>query len=386
MSFDIALKLLNERSWKPVPLAEPIPVSSLPTPALLIDESALDRNIERMATFVAARGKGARPHGKTHKCPVIASRQIEAGAVGICAAKVSEAAVFVNAGVEPVLITSPVTTPAKAALIVALARKGRVSVVVDGPLALQVLREAASPDAEVGVLVDIDVDMGRTGCRDPDQVLELAESIETTPGLRYEGVQHYAGHLMHVEGHQNRRRKSTALWEQVAGVVDRLRQNGLPPEVVTGGGTGTYDIDTDIEAVTDVQVGSYVFMDHEYRIIGGARGEVFDDFEVALTVAATAISKPLNSAVTVDAGYKAFASDTVAPEPMHLAGARYRFAGDEHGVVIPAAGSQEPLLGEVHQFITSHCDPTVNLYDHYWVHRDGLAHSIWPVAARGCSW
>ncbi len=386
MSFDVALKLLDERSWKPVPLADPIPLTSLPTPALLIDERALDRNIERMAAFAASRGKGVRPHGKTHKCPVIAARQMEAGAVGICAAKVSEAAVFINAGVQPVLITSPVVTAAKAALIVALARRGRVSVVVDGPLALQVLIEAADPDVEVGVLVDVDVDMGRTGCRDPVRVLELAETIEASPGLRYEGVQHYAGHLMHVEGHEKRRRKSTALWAQVAEVVDHLKRNGLAPEVVTGSGTGTYDIDTNIEVVTDLQVGSYVFMDHEYRLIGGARGEVFDDFEVALTVAATAISRPLDAAVTVDAGYKAFASDTVAPEPMDIAGARYRFAGDEHGVVIPPAGSQEPLLGKVHQFITPHCDPTVNLYDHYWVHRDGLAHSIWPVAARGCSW
>ncbi len=353
---------------------------------MLIDERALDRNIERMAAFAASRGKGVRPHGKTHKCPVIAARQMEAGAVGICAAKVSEAAVFINAGVQPVLITSPVVTAAKAALIVALARRGRVSVVVDGPLALQVLIEAADPDVEVGVLVDVDVDMGRTGCRDPVRVLELAETIEASPGLRYEGVQHYAGHLMHVEGHEKRRRKSTALWAQVAEVVDHLKRNGLAPEVVTGSGTGTYDIDTNIEVVTDLQVGSYVFMDHEYRLIGGARGEVFDDFEVALTVAATAISRPLDAAVTVDAGYKAFASDTVAPEPMDIAGARYRFAGDEHGVVIPPAGSQEPLLGKVHQFITPHCDPTVNLYDHYWVHRDGLAHSIWPVAARGCSW
>ncbi len=386
MSFDVALKLLNERTWEEVPLAEPVPLGLLPTPALLIDERALDRNIERMAAFVASRGKGARPHGKTHKCPLIAARQIEAGAVGVCAAKVSEAAVFLNAGVEPVLITSPVTSAAKAEMIVALAGKGRVSVVVDGPMALQVLGETARPDAEVGVLIDIDVDMGRTGCRDPDRVLELAEAVEATPGLRYEGVQHYAGHLMHVEGHENRRQKSTALWERVAGIIDRLERNGFSPEVVTGGGTGTYDIDTDIGVVTDIQVGSYVFMDHEYRIIGGARGELFDDFEVALTVAATAISKPLERAVTVDAGYKAFASDTVAPEPMHIPGARYRFAGDEHGIVIPAAGSQEPLLGEVHQFITPHCDPTVNLYDHYWVHRDGMAHSIWPVAARGCTW
>lgn len=386
MSFDVALQLLNDRSWEPVRLVEPIPLEALPTPALLIDEGALDRNIERMASFVAAKGKGIRPHGKTHKCPVIAARQMQAGAVGICAAKVSEAVVFINAGVHPVLITSPVTSPAKAQIIVALAERGPVSVVVDSEVSLQALKQAAHPEREVGVLVDVDVDMGRTGCRDFERVLEIAEVIETSEGLRYEGIQHYAGHLMHVAGHESRRLKSTALWEQVAALIDRLEQAGLAPEVVTGGGTGTYDIDSDIGAVTDVQVGSYVFMDQEYRIIGGARGELFDDFEISLTVAATAISKPLERAVTVDAGYKAFASDTVAPEPMHIPGARYRFAGDEHGIIIPAAGSQEPLLGEVHQFITPHCDPTVNLYDHYWVHRDGMAHSIWPVAARGCTW
>jgi D-serine deaminase-like pyridoxal phosphate-dependent protein len=138
--------------------------------------------------------------------------------------------------------------------------------------------------------------------------------------------------------------------------------------------------------ITDLQVGSYIFMDQEYRLIGGEQGGMFDDFEVALSVVTTAISQPLANAITVDGGYKAFASDTVNPEPMNLEGARFRFGGDEHGIVILPQGNNSSLLGEALRFITPHCDPTVNLYDYYWVHRDGEAHSMWPIAARGCSW
>ena len=156
--------------------------------------------------------------------------------------------------------------------------------------------------------------------------------------------------------------------------------------VVTGGGTGTYDIDCDVPLVTDLQVGSYVFMDEEYRRIGSRSGARFDDFEVALTVAATAISQPRDGALTVDAGFKAFASDTVNPEPLDLPGTQYRFAGDEHGVLLLRTPTQEPLLGTVQRFVTPHCDPTVNLYDWYWICRDGLVTELWPIAARGCSW
>src|SRR5690606_4905003 len=137
---------------------------------------------------------------------------------------------------------------------------------------------------------------------------------------------------------------------------------------------------------TDLQVGSYLFMDQEYRVIGGRSGSTFDDFEVALVVAATAISQPREGTITVDAGFKAFASDTVRPVPLDLPDTEYRFAGDEHGVLLLGAPPQEPLLGTVQRFVTPHCDPTVNLYDWYWICRDGLATELWPIAARGCSW
>ena len=386
MPYSFAVQNLLARPSEPVRLEQPVPIDALPTPALLLDEDAFERNIARMAEHLGAKGKGFRPHAKTHKCPVIASRQMAAGAVGVCAAKVSEAVVLVNAGISPVLITSPITSPEKGRVIADLADHSELSVVVDSELALRALEESLVDGTTLGVLVDVDVDMGRTGTRDLAEIQRLAERISDHAHMRFEGIQHYAGHLMHVEGYGPRRDRSLALWETVAAIVAALTDQGLPPTVVTGAGTGTYNIDCDVPCVTDLQVGSYIFMDQEYRLIGSVHGEVFDDFEVALSVATTAISQPLAKTITVDGGYKAFASDSVNPEPQSLAGARFRFGGDEHGIVILPEGNQEPLLGTVQRFVAPHCDPTVNLYDYYWVHRDGEAHSIWPIAARGCSW
>lgn len=390
-AFELAAGALRARPWQAHVLGEPVPVNALPTPALLLDLDALDRNLERMASFLGRRGKGFRPHAKTHKCPLIAARQLAAGAVGVCAAKVSEALVLTNAGIGRVLVTSPVVTAEKAQLLAALAQDAeQLDVVVDGDRGLELLQQAVAArgadDRELGVVIDVDVAMGRTGLRDRDGICRLAERAARAPGLSFRGIQHYAGHLMHVSPHAKRRERSLALWETVTGIVDALAAAGLPPSIVTGAGTGTYDIDSEVPCLTDLQVGSYIFMDQEYRLIGGRDGELFDDFEVALQVATTAISQPLAGMVTVDGGYKAFASDSVAPEPLDLAAARFRFAGDEHGVLVLDQGQQEPVLGSVQRFITPHCDPTVNLYDYYWICQDGQAVEVWPIAARGCSW
>ncbi len=384
--YDAVIAEITSRPTSAVNLTSAIPFEDLPTPALLLDEAALERNIEKMAEFLKGHGKGFRPHAKTHKCPEIARRQVGAGAVGICAAKVSEAVVLVNAGIRDVLITSGIMSPAKAAVVMELARNANLDIVVDSLSALDVLSTALIPDIELGVLIDLDVDMGRTGTRSDQTMLELAARISKQPGLRFRGVQHYAGHLMHIEGFTTRRDRSLDLWDKIADRVALLASEGFNCEVVTGCGTGTFNIDCEVEVVTDLQVGSYIFMDQEYRLIGGENSELFDDFEVSLTVATSAISQPLDTAVTVDGGFKVFASDTVNPEPLDLADARFRFGGDEHGILIFAKGTQQPTLGSVQRFITPHCDPTVNLHESYWVHRDDRVHTRWPISARGCSW
>ncbi|MEM9621804.1 MAG: DSD1 family PLP-dependent enzyme [Pseudomonadota bacterium] len=379
---------LRQRPNKPLQLDTGLPLEQLPTPALVINKPALQRNIATMASYLGQHGKGFRPHAKTHKCPLIAALQLQAGAEGICVAKVSEAVVMVEAGIEPLLITSPITTAAKAEVVGALAqRTTQLQIVVDSLAGLAALEAALPTDAQLGILIDLDINMGRTGVRDDGLVLSLLERLAANPQLNFVGFQHYAGHVMHVQGYSERRDKSLALWAQVEERLASLAAAGVTPKVVTGCGTGTYNIDVEVDAVTDLQVGSYIFMDEEYRLIGGIGQERFEDFEVSLTVACTTISAPTAKTITVDGGYKALASDTVAPVCDDLPGVKFRFAGDEHGVLIKPEGEQSLQLGQLVQVVTPHCDPTVNLHDYYWMQEeDGLVHSAWPISARGCSW
>lgn len=379
---------LRQRQFTPIELKKALAVEELPTPALVLNRAALMRNIEKMTTHLGAAGKGFRPHAKTHKCPIISKLQLDAGAVGVCVAKVSEAVVLLAAGVNTVLITSPVTTATKANVVGDLAVQGAsLSVVVDSEIGLDILLECLPQTAQLDVLVDLDAAMGRTGTRSESLMLRLVEKISADQRLTFAGCQHYAGHVMHVEGYEPRRELSLKLWATIEERLSWLSAQGIGVDIVTGSGTGTYDIDTEVASITDLQVGSYIFMDEEYCCIGSQSADRFDDFEVSLTIACTTISQPMDGAITVDGGFKSMASDTVFPVPYDLAATKFRFAGDEHGVLISKESMQSVKLGQVIQLVTPHCDPTVNLHDYYWVQEeDGLIHSCWPVSARGCTW
>ena len=387
----LAMSALRQRGAQAIELAQPINVDQVPTPALILNRQKFDANIEKMAQHMATHGKGFRPHAKTHKCPLIAQHQLQAGAVGVCVAKLSEGLALAYAGIQQILVTSPVTTATKAvALIELLQRASQVQVVVDSEHGLALLAEVLSQhqlEHTLGVLVDIDVAMGRTGNRDLPTIVRLAQQITAHAGMRFDGVQHYAGHLMHLPEYAQRKEKSLSLWQRVTEIIDHLSQQGFSCDVVTGGGTGTFDIDVEVGALTDMQVGSYIFMDEEYRQIAGLQSTRFDDFASSLTVACTTISEPTSKTMTVDGGYKAFASDSVDPVCDDLPEFRFKFAGDEHGVLIRPDNDQHLQLGQVIQFVVPHCDPTVNLHEYYWVQeRDGMIHSVWPITARGCSW
>ena len=388
MSMSFALDWVRSRPNQRRSLTEPVPVEALPTPALVLNRPAMQRNIARMAKFLGEHGKGFRPHAKTHKCPLICAEQLAAGAVGVCVAKLGEAAAMINAGISNVLITSPVTTPGKAGIVAELAGlSDDLHIVLDSAAGLKVLQSALGDRARLSGLIDLDVAMGRTGTRDVDLVLGLHEQIEADPRLLFRGVQHYAGHIMHIEDYQQRKEASLGLWERVADILTNLSDRGVHCDVITGCGTGTYDIDVEVPAITDLQVGSYIFMDEEYRQIGSATDSRFVDFESSLHVACSTISQPRSGTITVDGGYKAFASDSVAPVSDDLPGVSFHFAGDEHGVLVLPKGEQEVQLGQVLEFVVPHCDPTVNLHDFYWVQEeDGLIHSCWPITARGAAW
>ena len=378
---------VSAKEVSPVRLPEPRNLWDLPTPALLIDLDGMEANLKKMADFYRDKKAGIRPHTKTHKCPLIAKRQLELGAVGICTAKVSEAEVMVDSGIEKILVTSPVVTIDKIARVIRLAeRSADLHIVVDQPANVEDLNRAAeAAGLELGVYVDLNVGTDRTGIEMGDPAVELIELIGKSKSLRLAGIQAYGGHLQHKVGWKYRKRSSEDTLARALEVRHRAQKAGYDVPVFSVGGTGTYNVDCDIDGVTDVQVGSYLFMDVNYRNVGGKQGTVFDDFKPSLLVLATAISQPVKGRITIDAGIKAFATDKEPPQLLDIQGVSYSFGGDEHGVLQLKNPSRDIKLGDKVLLIASHCDPTVNLYDHYYPFRGETVEEIWPIAARGRS-
>jgi D-serine deaminase-like pyridoxal phosphate-dependent protein len=373
--------------YEPLVLAEPQNLWELPTPALLVDAEALEFNLNKMAEHYRGKDAKLRPHTKTHKCPILARKQLELGAVGVCAAKVSEAEVMVDAGIGDVLITSPVVTADKIDRVVNLAaRSSGVAIVVDQAQSVRDLNDAAAAkELRLNVVIDLNVGTDRTGVAMGKETVDLAEAIRKSPSLRFLGLQAYAGHIQHQVGWETRRDSSGATMARALEVKQSLERAGFEVPLLSGGGTGTYNIDSELDGVSDVQAGSYLFMDVNYRAVGGRSGAVFDDFRPSLLVMATAISQPARGQITIDAGYKAFATDKQVPELLDIEGVTYRWGGDEHGILQFDNPSREIKLGDRVLLIASHCDPTVNLYDYIHPFRGDRVEELWPIAARGCS-
>jgi 3-hydroxy-D-aspartate aldolase len=361
---------------------------SLNTPALVLDLDMLDRNIAEMAAFAKAHNVKLRPHSKTHKSADIARRQIKAGALGVCCAKLGEAEALAEGGIDSLHITSPVVTPQAVERLIALNVKVKeLMVVVDHPANAEVLAAAAAKAGKpLTVIVDIDPGIHRTGVATPDGVVELVKKITGLKSLKYAGVQFYCGSHQHILSFQERKQKIEERTEYLTGIIAKLEAAGLTPGIVTGSGTGTHYIDAKLGVFTELQVGSYVFMDHDYAVCD-LRGLDKPTFEQALQIDARVVSANTAGMATVDAGLKAMATEKGPPMILKGAadGATTRFMGDEHLAVIAPEGKAAPALGEQVILVPPHCDPTVNLYDDYYVVKGDTLVDIWPVTARGRS-
>ena len=360
----------------------------LPTPALLLDLDRFERNIQKMAAHVKAVGKKIRPHSKTHKCPEIAHRQIEAGAVGVCCAKVGEAEAMAAAGVRNLLITTEVVGAEKIGrLLRVLDRNPETLAVVDHPDNVRELDAAMGRAGRVlNVLVDVEVGGRRTGIPPGEPALDLARHVTGARHLNLRGLQGYAGHCAHVEGWAARRKSSHRWMERLMKTRALFERNGLPVEIVTGGSSGTFDIDVELEGLTELQSGSYCVMDIDYRRIGGKRGPAYDEFEMALTVLTTVVSRPGAELAIVDAGFKSFSTDRpFVPEAVEWPGLEYSWAGDEHGRLTIKDADRAPKLGDRIEFFPPHCDPTINLYDRIYAMRGATVEAEWAIAGRGRS-
>jgi len=359
--------------------------ADLPTPSLIVDLDALDGNIARMAEHAKSSGVDLRPHAKTHKTPEIAKRQLAAGAIGVCAATIREAEALQSAGIGGLLITGELVGPNKIARLVRLTRKAPDTMtVVDNAAHAEQLSEAAvASNVQLNVMIDVDPVGRRTGIAPGPGAVELGKTVDRLDGLRLRGVHGYSGSSSHVTGFSERTEHSTRYMTPVLESFEGMRKAGLPAEIMSGASTGTYNIDSQFDTMTELQVGSYVFMDVDYRRIGGRSGSVYTDFAPALTVLATVMSKNYDDIATLDAGLKAFATDRkFGPEPL-LEGVEYAFFGDEHGKLLLENAAKEVKLGDKVELIVPHCDPNANLYDRIYACRGDQVVEVWTVAARG---
>lgn len=348
------------------------------TPALVVDLDALDRNIATMRARAEAMGVALRPHAKSHKCVEIAQRLQRAGAIGASCATIEEAEAMARGGVTGILLTSPMVSDDQIARLGRLLARGAdVMAVVDHPRNVEAYGAAAkAAGRSMDVLVDFDFGMGRGGCIEIQDAVALAQMANAHKSLRFRGMQAYWGHLQQVMPLADRKTQCEVQHARLRAVIAALAGAGLRPEIVSGAGTGSHVIDGETGLFTELQPGSYLFLDSMYGKSVGS------PFEPSLFVATTVVSANRQNRVIVNGGFKAFATDGGKPEVVRGAPkeASYRFMGDEHGAL--DFEGEGPGLGGTVEFLTSHCDPTVNLYPAFHVVRGEDVIDIWPIAAR----
>ncbi len=349
-------------------------VEAVPTPALVVDVEALDHNLRLLADYFATRRAKLRPHFKSHKCVTLARRQLEAGnAVGITCAKLAEAEVLVAGGVKDILIANQVVGPEKAQRLAALNREATVRTAVDSPENIVELGAAAvSAGVTIGVLVEVDIGMRRCGVPAGEAVLALAHKVQKTRGLRFDGLQAYEGHLVTLPDFEERRRRVTEAMRPLAETREQLRRAGLECAIVSGGGTGTYEITGNLPVFNEIQAGSYALMDCSYK-------KVSPMFANALSILATIISVGKGYAVA-DVGLKGMGNEFGLPVVAGVPQAKTRSVAEEH---VPIDNFSAPVGAKV-RLIPSHGCTTCNLHRRMWVVRRDIVEAVWLIDGSGC--
>jgi len=353
-------------------------VEDLDTPALVINLDAMERNLELMAGLFSGFPSELRPHFKTHKSPVLAQLQLEYGAIGITCAKLGEAEVLVSGGIKDILIANQVVGPKKVARLVNLNAWADVKVAVETVENARHLNEAAlQRGLRVGVLIEVEVGNERAGVQDPEQAVELAQSITKLPGLELRGLMGYEGHAVIIPGRAERERVCKEAMTRLIAAVDEVRAAGIDVEIVSGGGTGTFDITGQFAGITEVQAGSYILMDARYAGLEGM------PFENAATVLTTVTSRPVPDRIVTDAGRKALSIDFGLPSIYGVDGIKTLSLSEEHGKFSLQDPSQDIAVGDKLHCLPTHICTNMDLHDRAYGVRGGRVEAIIDVAARG---
>ena len=354
--------------------------TELDTPALLIDLDKFESNIQTMAAYFTTVGAMLRPHMKTHKTPIIGHKQIAAGAIGVTCAKLGEAEAAIHAGIRDVLIANQIVGSHKIARLINLARHSEIMVAVDSVENVQAISEAASAkDANVRMLVEVNIGMDRCGVEPGKPALELANLIHQSPNVSFEGLMGYEGHTV---ANPNKSARDAAAREAIQLLVDTkgyLEKHDVSVSIMSGGGTGTFNITGSIPEMTEVQAGSYVFMDSTYRNVDG----VGEHFDCSLSVLATVVSRPSSDRIVVDTGLKVLAKEFGIPQPIDITGVEMTGLSEEHGKMLVSDENVSLNPGDKLEILPTHCCTTVNLHDRYYGIRNGIVESVWDIAARG---
>ena len=354
------------------------------TPALLVDLDAFESNLDRMAKQTSRLGIQLRPHAKTHKCAAIAHQQILRGAIGVCCQKVSEAEALVWTGVGNVLITNEVVDRHKLERLAAVAKRATLAVCVDHPDNVDSLGEvAARCDAHIDVLIELNVGGDRCGVEPDESALFLMDRILSFRNLHFRGLQAYQGRAQHLRTYEERKRAIQQSTLVARRTVELFSQRGILCDVIAGGGTGTYAFEMESGLYNELQPGSYIFMDVDYRRNSNEGRTNAGEFRQSLFVYTQVMSVPGRNYAIVDAGLKALAFDSGMPEVLDMPDGSYCRPSDEHGMVDIRSLPRALKLGTKLKLIPGHCDPTVNLYDWYVAMRKDRVEELWRIVARG---
>ncbi len=374
----------NQLMSKPYPdsLYYPVlgtPKNNLPTPALLIDLTMLEYNLTVMSGFFNAHKAKLRPHFKTHKCPQIAHMQVKHGAIGMTCAKLSEAEVLAGAGITNILIANQVVDRVKIACLARLARQNQITVAVDDVSNLVNFgRAAIEMGSIINVVIEVDVGLHRSGVEPGNPALQLAREALTIDGIHFSGLLGYEGFAMFELERNIRAKKVQAAMKLLVATSELIQQAGIPVEMVSAGGTGTYDLTGEFPGITEIEAGSYVFMDTRYNQLGLA-------FKQSLILLATVTSSNHPGRCIIDAGLKSLSSENGMPEIITPKGLRLLNLNEEHGIVEMNPGQENPDVGSRLEVIPSHVCTTVNLHDRYYVIKEDLLVDIWEISGRGKS-
>ncbi len=356
-----------------------LPKTELDTPALLIDLDKMESNIRTMSNYFETVNAGLRPHVKTHKTPIIAHKQVAAGAIGVTCAKLGEAEAVIHAGIRDVLIANQIVGKQKIARLINLAKHSDIMVAVDNPQNVTDISEAARlKGVTLRMLIEVNTGMNRCGVEPGGPTLELARHVCRAPHVKFEGLMGYEGHTVAKPNYEEREAATRASIQLLIQAKSYLEKNGIRVSIMSGGGTGTFNITGSIPEITEIQAGSYIFMDATYRNVKG----VGEQFQCALTLLATVVSRPGRQRVIVDAGLKVLTKEFGIPQPIGFDGLQMTGLSEEHGKMM-ADETASLIPGDKLEILPTHCCTTVNLHDRYYGIRDDIVEAVWDIVARG---